>query len=428
MAGKDIISMSQTELQRLHIIRDVIDRKLRQTSAAEVLDLSTRQIRRISRRVIAEGDRGIIHRSRGKASNRKFSDEFKDKVVKIYSAEYKGFGPTFANEKLLERNKIDIGVQTLRNWLIEKNEWASKRKYRAHKSWRERKHHRGEMVQVDGSIHDWFEGRGSVCVLMGYIDDATGDPFGRFYGYEGTMPFMDSFKRYSKENGFPMSVYFDKHSTYKSWAEPSIEEELNNVRPMSQVERALKELGIEVIHANSPQAKGRIERLFRTFQDRLIKEMRLRNICSIEEGNKFLEEYLSIYKKRFSVKPMNETDLHRPVPRYMNLDKILCIRESRLLRNDYTIVYEKNLYQIEEYIRAKKVVIEERIDGSMHISYKGRALRYKKITQRPIIKEKERIFGLRKISVPSKNHPWKNFKISPYSYNNLQRQKELAVA
>ena len=185
---------------------------------------------------------------------------------------------------------------------------------------------------------------------MGYIDDAAGKTFARFYDYEGTIPAMDSFKRYSKKYGLPMSVYLDKHSTYKSTAKPTIEDELNDVEPLSQFERALKELGVEVSHAHSPQAKGRIERLFRTFQDRVVKEMRLRGIRAIEEGNQFLEGYLPLYNRRFSVCPKEKEDFHGPVPKGVDLDAILCVKTERALRNDFTVAHNKKLYQIEDTI------------------------------------------------------------------------------
>jgi transposase len=271
--------------------------ELNQVEAAEILSLSSRQIRRIVRRVKKEGQRGIVHRSRGRPSNRKIADQLKEKVIKLYRKSYQDFGPTLATEKLLERDGVSISDEALRRWLIESGDWKRSRRRRKHRQWRERKGHPGEMVQMDGSHHAWFEDRGEPCVLMGYIEDARGDAFGRFYDYEGTMPAMDSFKRYIRKRGLPLQVYLDGHSTYKSTAKPTIEEQLEGVEPLSEFERALKELGVEVSHAHSPQAKGRIERLFRTFQDRVIKEMRLRGIKTIEEGNKFLEAYLPIYNK-----------------------------------------------------------------------------------------------------------------------------------
>lgn len=383
MAGEDIIMLRQEEIKRLHVIRKVLEGIIRQVKAAELLFLSTRHIGRIVKRVKEGGDRGIIHQSRGKVSNRKISDKIKDKAIHLYRSRYKDFGPTLASEKLLERDGIRISDETLRRWLFEAGEWKKVRKRRKHRQWRERKHHYGEMVQMDGSHHEWFEERGPGCVLMGYIDDATGKVFGRFYDYEGTIPAMDSFKRYIKKNGLPLKVYLDKHSTYKSTSKPSVQEELNQVKPLSQFERALKELGVEVLHAHSPQAKGRIERLFRTLQDRLVKEMRLRGISTIEEGNRFLEQYLPIYNRRFSVCPKEKGDLHRPLAKGIALDTILCIRAERALRNDFTVAYNKKLYQIEDTSQTSKVMVQERIDGSMVIACKGRPVKFKEITERP---------------------------------------------
>src|SRR5512137_2394649 len=313
MAGEDMIMASQEELRRLHVIQKVLEGGLKQVEAAEMVSLSTRHIRRVVKRVRGEGQRGIVHGSRGRPSNRKIPDQLKDKVIKLCRTTYKGFGPTLASEKLLEREGVSISDETLRGWLIETGDWKRVRKGRRHRQWRERKGHRGEMVQMDGSHHGWFEDRGELCVLMGYIDDATGRVFGRFYDYEGTIPAMDSFRRYLEIYGLPMSVYLDKHTTYKSTGKPTIKDELNNTEPLSEFERALEELGVEVKHANSPQAKGRIERLFGTLQDRLVKEMRLRGIRTLEQANGFLEEYLPIYNRRFSVSPKEGGNLHRPL-------------------------------------------------------------------------------------------------------------------
>jgi hypothetical protein len=278
------------------------------------------------------------------------------------------------------------------------------------------------MAQMDGSEHDWFEGRGPECVLMGYIDDATGKPFGRFYEYEGTIPAMDSFKRYIKKRGIPLSVYLDMHSTYKSTKKRTIEDELRNQEALSQFGRSLKELGVELIYAHSAPAKGRIERLFETFQDRLIKEMRLENICAIDQANDFLEEYLPIYAKRFAVKPSKMDDLHRVIPKGLDLDRILCIKTERALRRDFTVAHNKKLYQVFDNVRAKKVFIEERVDGSTVIRYKDNELKYNEITNRPEKAEPQKTyeFKLHKIYVPPANHPWRK----SYPHNSQYQQKE----
>jgi hypothetical protein len=417
MAGEDVIMMHQRELKRLHVIRKILERVIKQVEAAEILSLSGRQIRRIVKRIRGEGDRGVTHKSRGRPSNRRIPDKMRGRVIRLYRAQYKDFGPTLATEKLLERDRIEISDETLRRWLIEAGDWKKSRKRGRHRQWRERKHHYGEMVQMDGSHHAWFEDRGGPCVLMSYIDDATGEAFGRFYEYEGTIPAMDSFKRYIKKNGLPMKVYLDKHSTYKSTAKPTIADELNDVGPLSEFERALRELGVEVSHAHSPQAKGRIERLFRTLQDRLVKEMRLRGIRTIEEGNYFLEQYLALYNKRFCVRPKEKDDFHRPLAKGMDLDTILCIKTERALRNDFTVAHHRKLYQVEDTIKASKVMVQDRIDGSMIMIHKDRALRFKEITERPPRQKKEPVVARRRKSyIPPADHPWRRFKIKKHPY------------
>jgi len=409
MAGEDMVIMSQGELKRLHVIRKAIDRTITQADAAASVDLCERQIRRIVARVKQEGDKGIIHRSRGRLSNAAKSGAVKDKVLKLFKDKYSDFGPTLASEKLLERDRIKVNDETLRLWLVENNIPYKKRRKRPHRQWRERKMHYGQMVQMDGSHHPWFETRGDKCVLMGYIDDATGRPFARFYTYEGTLPAMDSFKRYIMRHGIPLSVYLDKHTTYKSNGKPSLEDELNDTMPLSQFERALKELGVDVIHANSPQAKGRVERIFNTFQDRLVKELRLEKISSIEEANAFLGQYLAGYARRFGKEPAKDGDLHRVCPNGVDLDRILCIRTEHTLRNDFTVAHNKKLYQILDNTRAQRVAIEEYVNGSMKIWHKDTALKFKAISERP---EKDPVkapyaFKPRRAYTPQAyDHPW----------------------
>jgi hypothetical protein len=279
-------------------------------------------------------------------------------------------------------------------------------------------------VQIDGSHHDWFEGRGPWCVLMGYIDDATGRVHGRFYEYEGTIPAMDSFRRYIRRNGIPLSIYLDKHTTYKSTAKPTIEEQLHGIEPMSQFERAMKELDVKVIHAHSPQAKGRIERLFGTLQDRLVKELRLLGINTIKEANRFLQDYLPVYNKRFMVASASKEDLHRPVPKDISLDKILCIRTERTVRNDHTIAHDRELYQIDESSSSKKVTVEQRINGKMLIVCKGKSLRYHQITNRPELIKQPVVGKNRMRYVPPRDHPWRKFSIT----NHKQKTPQTAVA
>jgi transposase len=402
MAGEDRIMVRQKELKRLHVIRKVIEGTLTQRDAADLISLTERQIRRIVKRIRQEGDEGIRHNSRGRPSKRKLP--FKERIVQLYRSTYPDFGPTLFTEKLTEREGITVSRETVRTWLMEAGEWKTHRRRKAHRQWRERKDCYGEMLQMDGSHHDWFEGRGPRCVLMAYSDDATGSVYGRFYEYEGTIPAMDSFTRYITKHGLPMRVYLDKHTTYKSWAR---RDDFQEAEPISQFGRALAELGVKMLHAHSPQAKGRIERLFNTFQDRMVKEMRLRGVSTIPEANRFLATYLPVYNRRFSVPPKKQEDLHRRC-NDVDLDTILCIKTERTLKNDHTIQYKGMLYQIKDQIRAKRVMVEELIDGSVRIRHKGVPLSFHEIVQRPATPEKERPFVAKgKGHRPPIGHGWR---------------------
>jgi transposase len=421
---KDMITMSREEASRLHIIHQSLDKKITQTMAAELAGLSDRQMRRLIKRIRLEGDDGICHRSRGKASNRRIPKKIKARTLKLFQAQYKDFNLVHATEKLSEVHGITINDETLRLWLNKAEIPYKKRKVKKHRQRRERRSHFGELVQIDGSHHDWFEGRGPVCVFMGYIDDATNTVHGRFYDYEGTMPAMDSMKRYVKRYGIPQSVYLDKHSTYKSWAEPTIEEQLNDQKPMSHFEKSLDQLSVKVIHANSPQAKGRVERLFKTLQDRLVREMRLKGIKSVEEANEFLKTYLPKHNRQFKKEAALAADLHRPALHARELDRILCIKEERTVKNDFTIAHNGTLYQIEEPTRAQKVIMEERLDGTVHITYKSQDLRYRVITKQPIreIPESPLLLQEKKPWIPSVDHPWRR------PFLSKTRNKEQPIA
>jgi transposase len=408
MTERDMIVMSIGEVRRLKAVESSIDGHVTQKTVAAILGLSERQVRRLVRAVRERGDRGIIHALRGRRSNRRISEEVRGRVLSLYQARYPDFGPTLATEKLLECEGIKISDETLRKWLIEEGFWKKRRKRSGFRQWRPRKACFGQMVQMDGSHHAWLEGRGPKLVLMAYIDDATNTTYGGFYDYEGTLPAMDSFKGYVRKYGLPMSVYLDRHTTYKSPKKLTEWQEVAGIESLSQFERALKELGVEVIHALSPQAKGRIERLFGVLQDRLVKEMRLKDIKTKEEANAFLKGYLPRYNERFGVCPANEADAHVTLPRQVDLNRYLCIKTERTIRNDNTIALDGRLYQLEER-GGKKVVVEERLDGSLRMISKGVSLKYREITQRP---EKEVVpkTDARKFNQPpkpAKDHPWK---------------------
>jgi len=408
MVGEDRVIMSVQELRRVHVIRQTMEKKLTQVQAGTVLGLTPRHVRRLIERVEQAGDLGLAHRGRGKPSNRRIPAKVKATALRLYAQRYGDFGPTLAAEKLTERHGITLSDETLRRWLRARGIVHFTRRKRPHRAWRERRAHVGALLQLDGSPHDWFEGRGPRCVLMAYIDDASSRVFARFYAYEGTIPAMDSFQRYVTRYGIPLAVYADKHTTYQSPAPPTVDEQLAGVTPTSQFGRALGELGVELIAAHSPQAKGRVERLFKTMQDRLVKELRLAGIATLEAANRFLEAWLPSYNQRFAVQPAQAADLHRPKPAGGDLTRILCIKTTRGLRRDWTVAHHGQLYQVRTNVRATHVMVEERVDGTMRITHHGQPLDYHAIPPRP-----ERVAEPPKAQVPRRPvkptpaHPWR---------------------
>ena len=408
MVREDRGIMSVKELRRVHVIRQTREKQLTQVKAGALLGLTPRHIRRLIARVEQAGDHGLAHQGRGKPSNRRFPEKLKTKALTLCEKRYGDVGPTLAAEQLAEHHGITLSDETLRGWLLAKGVTHFQRRTRPHRAWRERKAHVGELVQLDGSHHDWFEKRGPRCVLLAYIDDANSRVFARFYEYEGTIPAMDSFQRYVRRYGIPLALYADKHTTYQSPAPPTVDEQLAGVTPTSQFGRALGELGVELIAAHSPQAKGRVERLFKTLQDRLVKALRLAGIATIEAANRFVEEWLPLYNQRFTVQPAQATDLHRPRPAHRELDRILCLKTTRCLRKDFTIAHQGGLYQIHETIRAPHVLVEERVDGAMRIMHQGRPLGFHAITARPVkAAAVTPVHPLRRPVTPRPDHPWR---------------------
>jgi transposase len=406
--------MDADDRKRLYLIKQTVERKITQKDASTLLGLTTRQVKRICKRYKKEGDEGVLHKNRGRQSNRCIARSIKKKILELCQEKYKGFGPTLASEQLMKNEQIRISDETLRLWLIEKKLPYRKRKERPHRQWRERKKHFGEMLQMDGSHHDWLDGRGPRMVLMGYIDDATGRAFARFYEYEGTIPAFDGLARYIRRNGIPCSVYLDKHSTYKSLRKMTWADHLEGDSGESHFQRGLKELGIEVIHANSPQAKGRIERFFRTLQDRLVKEMRVVGITTLQEANKFLSKYLCEHNRKFTVAPMSSVNLHRALGKIC-LESVLSIQTRRFLRNDSTIFHNGKIYQIDSKLRAKYVVAQERMDGTTRLVNGKQELQFHELDRKNYLGQRkpERKEGpgkgCHKPSKPTPNHPWRQF-------------------
>lgn len=411
---EDIVIMSQKEIQRLQIIQKVLGKEINQQKASEVLQITDRQVRRIVKRVREEGEAGITHYLRGRQGNRRIDQKKRNQAIKVYRMAYDGFGPRLASEKLLEREKIKVNEETLRLWLIEEGLWKKRKGQKEKKrSWRARKNHCGSMIQMDGSHHRWLENRGPKLVLMGYIDDATGRVYGKFYDYEGTQPAFDSLKGYVKKNGIPRSIYLDKHSTYKiNKAQRYKEWPFRDEEELTQFARGCQQLGIELIYAHSPQAKGRIERLFETFQDRFVKELRLQGVKTLKEANQTLRHYLPKFNKRFSVAAKQPGNLHRPVLG-VDLDEILSTQKEHVLRNDRTFVHEKQWYQVLDRTRASKIMVHEYLNGRIVVKYGKNKLAYKPIDERPIKRKATRRVKPRQTYIPPKGSYWRDgFKLA----------------
>ena len=381
---KDRIEMSQRERDVLKVMSLVVAGKRTQTEAGRLLGLCPRQVRRIQRRLEREGDGAVIHRLRGRPSNRRIDAQRRDSALAMYRKKYSGFGPTLAAEKLKQEDGVEVAVRTLREWLLCEGLWVRQRHRDRHRARRERRACFGEMLQADASEHDWLEGRGPALTLVGVIDDATDRVLCRFYPAETTGAYMDVLGRWIRRHGRPVSWYSDRHSIFR--AESKLLGEDEPVSVPTQFSRALEELGIELILAGSPQAKGRIERLWGTAQDRLVKELRLAKARTMEEANRVLEaKFLPWFNRRCSQTPASGNDAHRSVGAGLDLAAILSIQELRTVANDYTIRLENQAYQLLPPVwpgeRGGRVIVEKRLDGSLHIRFKRRYLQYQALRQ-----------------------------------------------
>jgi len=414
-----ILEMSRKERDRLGVMGLVKGGRIRLGKAADLMGVSYRQCKRIYKRYLEEGDGGLVHRSRGRPSNRRKDIAWRKVVIKKYEGSYKGWGPRLASEKL-EKEGYAVNEETLRLWLLAEGLWEKKRKRKKHRSRRERKGHCGEMVQMDGSPHDWFEGRGEEAVLMNMVDDATGETFAQLHDGETTRAAMLTLWGYIDKYGIPSSLYVDWDTIYVVNREATVDEELKGEKPLTQFGRAAQKLSIKIILANSPQAKGRVERKNSVYQDRLVKEMRLEAISTLAKGNAFLESgFLKDINERFAVEPKSEVDLHRHVPDDLDLRKIFCFEEDRVVDNDWTIKWKNRIFQIKKENRVlptarKKVTVQQWLDDSVHIVYKGEEIVFEEIVQKPIRKQKlENAPGKIIHYKPPADHPWRQYKIRP---------------
>jgi hypothetical protein len=411
------LRMSRKERRRMEVYSRVKRGEITQRKGAELIGLSYRQVKRSYARFVEEGDGGLVHRLRGKASNRGSEAKVRERALELYSEKYDDFGPTLAAEYLSEELGEAIATTTLRRWLLAAGLWQKTRRRSEHRRWRARKEHRGELVQMDGSHHDWFEGRRGPAVLMVMIDDATNHTFARFFEEETTAAAMKTFAGYVAEHGLPQGLYVDRDSIYETTRDASSDEALRETGPLTQFGRAMHELDVKLHLAHSPQAKGRVERRHGLFQDRLVKALRLGNISDLAAANDLLErEFLPMLAKRFVVSPKRKADLHRPKPRGVRLERVLALQESRVVQHDWTVSWRNRWFQLTAENRRlslvkQRVIVCEQLDGTMELLYRGRALAWQELPERPRRVKAERPVGptgVGRVGVrPAANHPWR---------------------
>jgi len=414
-----LLAMSQKERCRLFVISRVREKTMTIKKASEVMGVSYRQGRRIHKRYKNEGDKGLIHRSRGRPSNRRKPSELKEIVLALYREQYWDFGPTLAAEKLVDRDGYEVNHETLRRWLLAAGLWERQRKRPKHREWRERKAHFGELVQMDGSHHRWFGGQGDKACLLDMVDDATGKTLALMSEEETTVAAMWVLWAWVERYGIPKALYVDWKNVYITQREPTLEEQLSGELPLTQFGRACKKLGIEILAANSPQAKGRVERKHGVYQNRWVKELRLEGIQDIEGANQLLGGFAESLNAKFAVEPRSSADFHRPMPQGMDLRSVFCLEEQRTVGNDWVVRYKNRFFQIEYQSNLpqarRKVMVQEHLDGTIHLVYRDREVLFIEINELPrkpsIPRQNQQIPGLRKKYVPPANHPWRKYSL-----------------
>lgn len=424
--------MSTHELDRITVIKKVAEKSMKQREAMTILNLSKRQIIRLKKEYLKGGPEALISKHRGQPSNNRHKAITQKLVKELVHAHYHDFGPTFASEKLRESHNINVNKETLRQWMIEWELWKAKRhkKVKIHQS-RERRACFGELIQIDGSPHGWFEGRAPKCCLLVFIDDATSKLVGlRFEEEETTAGYFKLSRTYMEKYGRPLAFYSDKYGVFRVNHKNCEDKE-------TQFGRAMRELNIELICANSAQAKGRVERANQTLQDRMVKEMRLRNINSIEQANAFIPEFIEDFNQRFPVEPRSTVDVHRkdlPVPTQMDL--IFSIKTDRTLSKNLELCHDNVVYKVQTdkpgyALRHAKVTVCEDLSGKVTLLYKGCVLNYtshKRQRRAPqIVDAKQLDEKLEKVRIypaAPDNHPWKRFRIKQVAASCLTKRSE----
>ena len=410
----ELVTMSTKEITRLEAMQRIKEKRLTQKEAARMLGISTRQVKRLWRAYRKKGAKGLMSARRGKPSNHRLDAQVEQQALDLLKEKYEDFGPTLAHEKLMEVHQLQLSRESVRRIMIEEGLWKPKRakKPPAHQM-RERRACIGELVQIDGSDHAWFEDRGSKCTLLVYIDDATGQLLELcFVPDETTFAYFETSRRYFERCGKPVAFYSDKHGIFR------VNQEATSglSSGLTQFGRAMEELGIQIICANSPQAKGRVERANQTLQDRLVKELRLRGISDMAAGNAYLPEFREDFNRRFAVVPRSSHDAHRPVLNTENLDVILTHQKTGTLSKNLTVQSNKIIYQIQsdrpDYaLRIAQVTVCENAKGEVTILYKCKPLSYtiyhKPTRQAEVADTKTLDRQIKTPKPPAPDHPWR---------------------
>jgi Helix-turn-helix domain len=385
--------MSGKERERLKLFERVKRGDLQQKQAAEICGLDYRQTRRLYQRYCQQGDGGLVHRGRGRPSNRRYKAEFREAVLARYQERYPDFGPTLATEKLALDGYV-VDHETLRGWLLKAKLWRRRRKRPQHRSWRERRAHFGELVQLDGSHHKWFEQRAPECCLMNMVDDASGTTHSLFAAQETIFAAMELLWQWIDRYGIPRALYTDRKNVYVVDQKTREKAADSGLEALTQFGRACKQLDIRIIEAYSPQAKGRVERNHGTYQDRLVKELRLAEIDTIEPANELLATHFCAHlNRKFAVTPRSTADYHRSARGY-DLAAIFCIQEERTITADWIVRFANNFYQLEPQRKSPpakgKVTAQRYLNGELHFRYRGQELSYTLLPERPQPKSKQK--------------------------------------
>ena len=411
--------MSEREVLRASVLAQVTAEEWTLMEGAERMGVSYRQAKRLWKRYKSEGSAGLVHRSAGVPSNRAKPKKLRAKVLRLIRQKYGGepgdrFGPTLAAEHLASEDGIEIGAGTLRRWMLDARLWSRERKVQAHRSRRARKEHFGELVQMDGSFHDWLEGRGPRGCLMNLVDDATGTTLCRMGEQETIWAAVGVVVAWMEKYGVPRALYTDWKNVYVR--EPTAKELLHGTPSLTQFGRMCERLGIRIIAASSPQAKGRVERNHGTHQDRMVKKLRRKKIASHDAVNKYLEsEYCDDHNQRYAIEPKSEVDYHLPAPGAKRRREIFRLETERVLGNDWVVRHDNQFYQVERQSRThapakSKVMVCQWEDGTKEIYYRGEKLKWHEIEQRPakpLVVEKKRRRIIAPPAATMHDHPWR---------------------